>query len=111
YGVACRTALQSRSAIARRRRAELDAGRKRPHIASSCKIESDLRLLLDEEFCQLPEKYRAPLVLCLLEGNSRKVASQLLGWSEGTLSGRLARAKQIIGQRLRRRGVVLGAGA
>jgi RNA polymerase sigma factor (sigma-70 family) len=111
YGVACRTALQSRSAIARRRRAEIDAGRKRPNTPSACKIESDLRLLLDEEFCQLPEKYRAPLVLCLLQGNSRKVAAQLLGWSEGTLSGRLARAKRMIGQRLRRRGVVLGTGA
>jgi polysaccharide export outer membrane protein len=111
YGVACRTALQSRSAIARRRRAELDAGRIRPNTISACKIESDLRLLFDEELCQLPEKYRVPLVLCLLHGDSRKVAAQLLGWSEGTLSGRLARAKQMIGQRLRRRGVALGAGA
>jgi RNA polymerase sigma factor (sigma-70 family) len=111
YGVARRTALKARSSAARRHRAEQEAARGRPHAAPPADPDGDLRPLLDEELGRLPEKYRAPLVLCLLEGKSRKEAAGLLGWSEGTLSGRLARAKERLGARLRRRGVaVAGAG-
>jgi polysaccharide export outer membrane protein len=107
YGVARRTALKARSSVARRRRAEQEAARGRPHTTPPADLGDDLRPLLDQELGRLPEKYRAPLVLCLLEGKSRKEAAGLLGWSEGTLSGRLARAKELLGARLRRRGVAL----
>jgi RNA polymerase sigma factor (sigma-70 family) len=107
YGVARRTALKARASAARRLRAEQRAARDRPHTTPSADMESDLRPLLDEELGRLPEKYRDSLVLCLLEGKSRKEAAGLLGWSEGTLSGRLARAKELLGERLRRRGVSL----
>ncbi len=111
YGVARRTALKARSAAARRRRAEQEAARGRPHAAAPADGEVNLRPLLDEELGRLLEKYRAPLVLCLLEGRSRKEAAGLLGWSEGTLSGRLARAKVLLGARLRRRGVTMAGAA
>jgi RNA polymerase sigma factor (sigma-70 family) len=110
YGVARRTALKARAASARRRRAERAAGRQRPCTTPAVDGASDLRPLLDEELGHLPEVYRAPLVLCLLEGKSRKTAAGLLGWTEGTLSGRLARAKHLLGARLRRRGVAPAAG-
>jgi RNA polymerase sigma factor (sigma-70 family) len=109
YGVARRTALKARSSAARRRRAEQEAVRGRPRTTPPADLGSDLRPVLDEELGRLPEKYRAPLVLCLLEEKSRKEAAGLLGWTEGTLSGRLARAKALLGARLRRRGVALAS--
>jgi polysaccharide biosynthesis/export protein len=111
YGVARRTALKARSSAARRRRVELEAGRARPPTVLAAPTDADLRWLLDEEIGRLAEKYRSPLVLCLLEGKSRKEAAGQLGWSEGTLSGRLARAKALLSRRLRRRGVTPAAAA
>lgn len=51
-----------------------------------------LRLDLDAALLALPEKYRAPVVLCHLHGWSRRDAAAHLGCPEGTLSAHLARA-------------------
>src|SRR5438309_6191982 len=108
YGVAYRTALGARTANARRRAKEKEMPRRE---ALDQDIWSKLRPLLDHELSHLPDKYRLPIVLCDLEGKSRKDAARQLGWLEGTLSGRLARARVLLARRLSARGLALSGGA
>jgi Sigma-70, region 4 len=67
--------------------------------------------VLDEELSRLPDHYRAVLVLCHLEGLTRKEAALQLGTPEGSVASRLARARKMLAKRLTRRGVVLSGGA
>jgi RNA polymerase sigma factor (sigma-70 family) len=70
----------------------------------------DLRPVLDEEIDRLPEKYRAPFVLCYLQGHTNEEAAERLGCPKGTVLSRLARGRERLRSRLARRGVVLSAG-
>jgi RNA polymerase sigma factor (sigma-70 family) len=70
---------------------------------------ADVRAKIDDVLAGLPSKYRSAVVLCDLEQRSRKEAAAALGWSEGALSGRLARARKLLADRLARRGVAAPA--
>jgi RNA polymerase sigma factor (sigma-70 family) len=70
----------------------------------------DLREVLDDELLQLPEKYRAPVVLCYLEGRTHAEAARELGWPAGSMSRRLERARSLLKRRLVCRGVTLAIG-
>ncbi len=63
--------------------------------------------VLVEELRALPDRYQAPLVLCYLEGRSRQGVAELLDCTVATVKGRLARGRQLLRQRLARRGVAL----
>ena len=72
-------------------------------------VQDDVAPLLHEELARLPDRYRLPLVLCFLEGQSHTDAAEQLGWPKGTVAGRIARAREVLRQRLTRRGVALPA--
>jgi RNA polymerase sigma factor (sigma-70 family) len=101
YGVARRTALEARSAAAKRRAKEAAV---LPRIVMPDDHRNDLRPVLDQELGRLAEKYRIAVVLCDLEGKTRKEVARQLGWAEGTVASRLARGRAILAQRLARRG-------
>ncbi len=71
---------------------------------------TDLRRVLDDELLHLPEKYRAPVVLCDLEGRTHQEAALELGWPSGSISRRLVRARALLRRRLVHRGVILATG-
>jgi len=109
YGVAYRTSLKAK-ALTARRRAKEGPMRDLPQPEAD-NLWLDLQPILDRELHHLPNRYRGPVVLCDLEGKSRKEAAQQLGCPEGTLSSRLARGRQILAKRLKHCGVALSAGA
>jgi RNA polymerase sigma factor (sigma-70 family) len=110
-GVACRTALKMRSTVAQRRAKEFQvAVVPEPKVPQSDRWE-EIAPLLDRELSRLPDKYRAAVVCCDLEGRSRHDAAQELGWPEGTLKVRLMQARAILAKRLARQGIVLSVGA
>ncbi|MCC6417132.1 MAG: sigma-70 family RNA polymerase sigma factor [Gemmataceae bacterium] len=111
YGVAYRTALEARAANARRGARERQVEPMPEPAAAERERCLDLQPLLDEELSRLPDRYRVPVVLCELEGRSRKEVAGQLGIPEGTLSSRLAAARKLLAGRLARRGLALSGGA
>lgn len=110
YTVAYRTAQKARIHAARRRDQERQAAdmREPPNVEEA--LWFDVRPILDEELDRLPEKYRAPLVLCCLEGKTHEQAARELGWPSGSMSRRLSKARELLRDRLTRRGVLLSSG-
>jgi RNA polymerase sigma factor (sigma-70 family) len=104
YGVAYRTALEARSMSARRRQRERPL-EDVPHPETvPPEPRSEVLAALDHELSRLPAKYRQPVVLCELEGRTRKEVARQLGLPEGTLSWRLATARKMLASRLKRYG-------
>jgi RNA polymerase sigma factor (sigma-70 family) len=107
HGAAYRIALRAKRDAARRRaregRVRAMPPRNRPELGWS-----EVQTILDEELRRLPDKYRAPFVLCYLAGKSGPEAARDLGLKEGTLWSRLAHARKQLQARLSRRGIAPG---
>jgi RNA polymerase sigma factor (sigma-70 family) len=110
HGVAFRTALEARGRLARQRGRERRLRDVPQPEESPDDFWKDVQPLLDQELNRLSEKYRLPVVLCELEGRSRKEVARQLQIPEGTLSSRLAMARKLLAERLTRRGVALSTG-
>ncbi|OAI46318.1 hypothetical protein AYO44_11495 [Planctomycetaceae bacterium SCGC AG-212-F19] len=114
YGVAYRIALRAKVRANRRlaRERHIDQGSVPENAQASHEPgATDIRPVLDEELNRLPEKYRAPVVLCYLEGKTNEEAAQQLHCPTGTVKIRLLRARDMLRDRLGRRGLGLTAGA
>ena len=112
YGVAVRTANKARVLNAK------EANRRRPPpvpldeypAADGDPADADTLAVIDAELAALSDHYCAAFVTCVLNGRSRAEAARDLGWPEGTVAARLAKARELLVARLRKRGVTLAAG-
>jgi RNA polymerase sigma factor (sigma-70 family) len=118
YGVAHQTALKARSTVGKRKRRERQVADMPEPVSGSPwrsateqDVWSDLQPFLDHELCRLPDKYRAAILLCDLDGKTRKEAAQQLSLPEGTIASRLTRARGMLAKRLSRHGLAIPAGA
>ena len=108
HGVARRTALNAKRLDARRRAKEQAMARPE---AQGEEVRDYWLPVLDEELGRLAEKHRLPIVLCDLEGRTRREAAEQLGWPEGTVAGRLARGRKLLARRLARHVPAASAGS
>jgi RNA polymerase sigma factor (sigma-70 family) len=115
HGVARRVASVARSAASRRRRHERKAAERvvpggfAPEPGPERAGDLELEQALHEEIGRLPERYRAAVVHCLLEGLTHEQAARSLGWPVGTVKSRLAQGRERLRLRLIRRGLAPGA--
>jgi RNA polymerase sigma factor (sigma-70 family) len=111
YGVAHQTALKARATTAKRRSRERQVMKMPEPAVPEQDLWNDLQPLLDQELSRLPDKYRVAIVLCDLEGKTRKEAARQLGVPEGTLAARLVRGRVMLAKRLARHGLAVSAGS
>ena len=104
HGVARRVASRARADRRNRRTREAQAATAPPNDPPPDAERAELLAAIDDELGRLPEKYRAPLILCHLEGLTYAEAADRLGCPRDTLKGRLARARDLLRSRLARRG-------
>jgi RNA polymerase sigma factor (sigma-70 family) len=104
HGVAYRTALKARALSARRQRYEA-------RVSAVPSVEPDdlswveVQRVVHDELNRIAERYRAPLVLCYLEGKTQDQAAAELGLAKSTLRERAERGRAILRARLVRRGL------
>ncbi|WP_165234168.1 sigma-70 family RNA polymerase sigma factor [Aquisphaera insulae] len=110
HGVALRASRRAWSHLVSRRERSLGTASLPAGTLDADPLEvAELRASLDEEIARLPSAYRRAVILCYVQGKTQEDAATELGWTKGTVSGRLARAKDILRGRLARRGMAPAA--
>src|SRR5262249_37040313 len=109
YGVALRVAKKLRGQIVKRRLREMSAAKS--ERVEAAEPDHDFWAIIDEELARLAPHLREVLVLCDLSGQSHAQTAASLGMAKGTITKRLARAREELATRLRRRGISLAVGA
>lgn len=107
YGVAFRLATKMKTAAARRRTKEARAEAKHQQDVLAAISAREAQDMLDQELARLPDKYRAPLILCCVEGLARDEAAHQLAWPLRAVKNRLEQARLLLRARLARRGLTL----
>ncbi len=110
HGVALRVAACTRAGAARRRLHEHRAAAVATTDSCDAENELDLAPALHEELDRLPQRHRAVIVLCYLEGLACEAAAIRLGVPVGTVKSRLARGRDRLRGRLIRRGLAPSVG-
>jgi len=105
HRVAQRVALEANRSAVRRRGEEQHAALTRPVAYERDEGADDLRALIHAELERLPASLRMPVVLCDLVGLSREEAAVALRSTEGSVRGRLARARKKLRARLAEHGL------
>ena len=105
YGVARQTALKARATTAKQRLRERQVVDMPEPALKENDLSGDWQAVLDQELSRLPDQFRVAIVLCDLEGETRKEAARQLGLPEGTLAGRLTRGRAMLAKRLARHGL------
>jgi RNA polymerase sigma factor (sigma-70 family) len=104
YGVALRVASRARRDRARRRVRERPECMDEPSLPPEDSNLGELRSVLDAEVARLPERFRAPIVLCYFEGLTHDQAAERLRCPVGTVRSRMAKGRELLRTRLARRG-------
>ena len=101
FEVARRVCARARTTSNRRRVHEMRAAAAKPEAQDHRRPDPDLALTVLTAVGRLPEKYRAPILYCDLDGLSYQQAADRLGLSHAAVRNRLARARERLRAALR----------
>jgi RNA polymerase sigma factor (sigma-70 family) len=111
YKVAYHIALRARSVTARQRLGEKEVADEAPaatiDVGPATAEQRELQQVLHEELQRLPEKYRAPLTLCYVDGRTHAEAALEIGVPRGSMAKRVGEGLERLRQQLVHRGFSL----
>ncbi len=100
----CRNAQRSRSArkVNERKATEMN----QRHVSETARWD-EIKEVLDDELDRLPEKYRLPLILFHFEARQLDEIAELTSSNRATVGTRLSRGREMLRDRIARRGITI----